>query len=169
VLGQRGDLRDQMIDAVLRAGLRFGFIASSDGHGLLFHHGVGRKRDPFRTGLCAVQATGCDRQAILSALRERRCYATSGVKIALDLRAGAAPMGSELTTKGNFAVNAVAAGTAPLAELALVDPEGVIASEHPKGDEVALELRAEIHAPYVYARATQRDGEMAWSSPIWNG
>ncbi|MCA9582040.1 MAG: DUF3604 domain-containing protein, partial [Myxococcales bacterium] len=45
-LGQRGDLRDQMVDAVLRRGHRFGFIASSDGHGLLWHHGVARKRDP---------------------------------------------------------------------------------------------------------------------------
>ena len=40
-LGQRGELFDQMVDAALAKGLRFGFIANSDGHGLLWHHGRG--------------------------------------------------------------------------------------------------------------------------------
>ena len=52
-LGQRGELRDQMADVMLKRGHRFGFTGSSDSHGLLWHHGEARKRDPYRTGLTA--------------------------------------------------------------------------------------------------------------------
>jgi hypothetical protein len=165
-LGQRGDLRDQMVDAVLRRGRRFGFIASSDGHGLLYHHGVARKRDPFRTGLAAVQAKDKTRDAILTALRERRCYATSGAKILLDLRAGDTPMGGELGARGPVRVTGEAEGTAPLERLELVGPDGVIESV-PGGTERA-QIVHDVDAPYVYLRVKQRDGEMAWSSPIWS-
>ncbi len=164
-LGQRGDLRDQMVDAVLRRGHRFGFIACSDGHGLLFHHGVARKRDPFRTGLTAVQAEACTREAILAAIRERRCYATSGARILLDLRADGAPMGSELRADGPVEVQAVAHGTAPIARLDLVGREGPVGSVQGAGERA--EITAWVEDAFVYARVTQTDGEMAWSSPVF--
>jgi hypothetical protein len=150
---------------VLRRGLRFGFIACSDGHGLLWHHGVARKRDPFRTGLTAVQARERTRAAILEAIRERRCYATSGTPILLDLRAGDAPMGSELRIDGPVRVTATAHGTAPITSLELVGPAGPIAAAAGEGDRARLE--ADASAPFVYARVRQADGEMAWSSPIF--
>lgn len=164
-LGQRGDLRDQMVDAVLRRGLRFGFIASSDGHGLLWHHGVARKRDPFRTGLTAVQARECSREAILEAMRQRRCYATSGARILLDLRANDAPMGTELAVDGPVEARALVHGTAPVSKLELVGPDGPVATVPGDGDRA--ELTARVDGPWVYARVTQDDGEMAWSSPIF--
>ncbi len=164
-LGQRGDLRDQMIDALLARGHRFGFIASSDGHGLLYHHGVARKRDPFRTGLCAVQARACTREAILEALRERRCYATSGAKILLDLRVNEAPMGSELRGVRIGEVKAEAWGTAPIERLELVGSAGCLAAI--AGDGAHAALKARIADTYVYARVVQADGEMAWSSPVF--
>lgn len=165
-LGGRGDLRDQMVEEVLRRGKRFGFIACSDGHGLLFHHGVARKRDPFRCGLTAVQARAATREAILEALRERRCYATSGVPILLDLRAGEHPMGSELVVEGPTVVRAQARCAAPIARLALVGPAGVVASVE-GGGEFAASIEAAVEPGWVYARVEQADGEMAWSSPIY--
>ena len=170
VLGQRGELRDQMIDAVLARGHRFGFIACSDGHGLLWHHGVARKRDPFRTGLTAVQATERTRAAILDALRARRCYATSGAKILLDVRATTdlvreAPMGSALDAD-SARLRVVAHGTAPIRTLRLIGVYGeILASVEGHGQDCALE--AEIRGPFAYARVEQHDGEMAWSSPIF--
>lgn len=164
-LGGRGDLRDQMVDAVMRRGRRFGFIACSDGHGLLWHHGVGRKRDPFRCGLTAVQAEACTREAILRAIRERRCYATSGVPIYLDLRAGDAPMGSELAVRAAVEVRAEASAAVELRSLALIGPDGVIASVDGGGCSATVEAR--LGEGWVYARAEQVDGEMAWSSPIF--
>ena len=165
-LGGRGDLRDQMVEAVMRRGRRFGFIACSDGHGLLYHHGVGRKRDPFRCGLTAVQATDCTREAILSAIRARRCYATSGVPILLDLRAGDAPMGSELAITGPVEVRAEVGSSTPLASLELVGPDGPIATRAGEG-ALDLTLEAWVGPGWVYAKAVREDGEMAWSSPIF--
>lgn len=165
-LGGRGDLRDQMVDAVMKRGLRFGFIACSDGHGLLFHHGAGRKRDPFRCGLTAVQAEDCTREAILRAIRERRCYATSGVPIFLDLRAAGAPMGSELTIDAPVLVRAEASCATEIRALTLIGPEGPIAEVCGDGATEAT-VEARVGSGWVYARVEQHDGEMAWSSPIF--
>ena len=162
-LGGRGELRDQMVEAVLRRGRRFGFIACSDGHGLLYHHGVGRKRDSFRTGLTAVQATSNDRAAIFEALRARRCYATSGVPIYLDVDAEGQPMGSVLA--GPRRVRVRAAGVGALRSLSLVGEHGTLASVAGRGAEAELEARLE--RGWAYAKVEQADGEMAWSSPVW--
>lgn len=165
-LGARGDLRDQMVEDVLRRGKRFGFIACSDGHGLLWHHGVARKRDPFRTGLTAVQATECTRGAILAAIRERRCYATSGVPILLDVIADdALPMGSEIRSPRPVAVVASALGTAEVASIAIVTAGGTIAEA--RGDGQEARVAASIEQGWAYVKVVQVDGEMAWSSPIF--
>ena len=150
---------------MLNKGHRFGFTASSDSHGLLWHHGEARKRDPYRTGLTAVLAPELSREAILQALRARRCYATSGVKIFLDLQAGGSPMGSELSVEGPIPFEVQALGTGPLRSIELIGPEGVMVSGEVRGDRG--ELQAELFAPYLYARVTQEDGEMAWSSPVF--
>jgi Protein of unknown function (DUF3604) len=166
-LGQRGDLREHMADVMLRHGHRFGFTASSDSHGLLWHHGEARKRDPYRTGLTAVQARGVTREALMEALVARRCYATSGAKILLDLSADGAPMGSEQEAyePADFVIDVL--GTAEIAAVELIGAEGTLFRAEPSAREVTLQTRT--LSSFVYARVTQRDGEMAWSSPIFFG
>ena len=168
-LGQRGELYDQMVDAALAKGLRFGFIANSDGHGLLWHHGEARKRDPFRTGLTAVQAATRSRAGILAALRERRCYATSGVPILLDLRVGDAPMGSEVDAAEGTPVTAVAIGTDAVRILEVVADSGVVASVEGHANDADLRWYLRGTPRFVYARVVQHDGEMAWTSPVFFG
>jgi hypothetical protein len=165
-LGQRGALVDQMLDAALARGLRFGFIANSDSHGLLFHHGEARKRDAFRTGLTAVQARARTREAIFDALRERRAYATSGVPILLDLTVDGRPMGSEIARRDTHRVSVVAHGTAPVAGVDLVSKSGVVSTRAGSGDRLELEAELALDS-FVYARVRQTDGEMAWSSPVF--
>ncbi|MCB9708711.1 MAG: CehA/McbA family metallohydrolase [Myxococcales bacterium] len=164
-LGQRGDLREQMALDALRQGHRFGFIACSDSHGLVWHHGVSRKRDAFRTGLTAVQALSRTRKSVLEALRQRRCYATSGTKIVLDVRADGHPMGSLLTSRGPVQVKVRARGTAAIARIVLIGPDGELAGI--ASQKAYAELDAMLDAPFFYARVEQVDGEMAWSSPIF--
>jgi hypothetical protein len=166
-LGQRGELREHMADEMLRRGHRFGFTASSDSHGLLYHHGEARKRDPYRTGLTAVQARALTREALMEALVARRCYATSGAKIMLDVRANGAPMGSELPelAPADFVIEAI--GSDEISAVELIGKEGCLFRAEPKARELRLEARA--LSSFVYARVTQRDGEMAWSSPIFFG
>ena len=159
---------------VLDAGLRFGFIGGTDSHGLLWHHGISPKRDPFSTGLGAVVGAEPTRAGIFAALRARRCYATTGVRIYLDVDFDGAPMGAELPAGTSGRLNLRVRGTAPLARVMLVRPGGdtVIGTE---AASAALEATVDI-APdpkrpweYLYVQVVQRDGEMAWSSPIWIG
>ena len=167
-LGARGELRNQFAQPMLNQGHRFGFIACSDSHGLLWHHGECRKRDPFRTGLTGVLAEEKTREALLDAIRNRRCYATSGAKILLDFVAGdegEVPMGSEVKVLGQLPLVARAQGTTEISSLEFVGPDGVIAQADGQG--VSAELSATVYAPYVYARVVQEDGEMAWASPIF--
>jgi len=164
-LGYRGELNDQFAKPLLDAGLRFGFIANSDSHGLLWHHGECRKRDPFRTGLTAVICATRRREAILEAIRARHCYATSGAKILLDVHVAGFPMGSELDIDGPVEVHARALGTTDIERIELVTPDGVAASDEPKSPSASFV--GEVDATYVYCRVTQADGEMAWSSPIF--
>ncbi|MET0341274.1 MAG: CehA/McbA family metallohydrolase [Polyangiales bacterium] len=166
-LGARGELREQTVDVMLRRGLRFGFTASSDSHGLLWHHGEARKRDPYRTGLTAVQARACTRDEVMDALVSRRCYATSGAKIRLDLDADGAPMGSVLDTRMGGEVSVQVVGTAPIARIELVGPGGTLAHTMPSAREGSLTAR--VGGAFVYARVVQEDGEMAWSSPVFFG
>lgn len=166
-LGYRGDLNDQFAKPQLDQGLRFGFIANSDSHGLLWHHGECRKRDPFRTGLTAVISATRTREAILDAIRQRRCYATSGAKILLDVHVAGFPMGSELDIEGPVEVHVRTLGTTDIDRIELLTPDGVVASDAPGSPSASFV--AEVEAPYVYCRVTQADGEMAWSSPIFFG
>jgi hypothetical protein len=164
-LGHRGELRDQFVKPLLDSGLRFGFIANSDSHGLLWHHGECRKRDPFRTGLTAVIASSRKREEILEAIRARRCYATSGAKILLDVRVAGFPMGSELDIDGPVEVHVRALGTCDIERVELITPAGVTADDEPRSPSVSFV--GEVDGAYVYCRVTQSDGEMAWSSPIF--
>lgn len=170
-IASRGELEGQFIRDNLDRGLRFGLVASSDGHGLLWHHGVARRRDPFRTGLTAVLAPRLSRAAVLSALRARRCYATSGAKIILSWTANAAPMGSVVRTRGPVALRARVEGTAALVSVSVVTNGRVLHEERPDGPRAALSLETEVpQVPgwaYYYLRVVQEDDEMAWSSPIW--
>jgi len=164
-LGYRGELYDQFAKPLLDSGIRFGFIANSDSHGLLWHHGECRKRDPFRTGLTAVISPSRTREAILAAIRARRCYATSGAKILLAVDVAGFPMGSELDIEGPVEVHARVLGTTDIERVELMTPDGIAASDAPKSPSASFV--GEIDAPYVYCRVTQADGEMAWSSPIF--
>lgn len=166
-LGQRGALRDHMADEMLRRGHRFGFTASSDSHGLLWHHGEARKRDPYRTGLTAVQASAVTREAITEALLARRCYATSGAKILLDVTADGHAMGSVLDDRDSAELTVRVMGTNALQRIELIGQAGVLARSEPSA--VEAQFSARVASPFVYVRITQADGEMAWSSPVFLG
>ena len=171
-LGMRGEHDDQLVSAMLAKGHRFGFTASSDSHGLLWHHGESRKRDPYRTGLTAVQTEELSRNAVLEALRTRRCYATSGAKIWLDLEARSGerrwPMGSEIRRDEHEGIEIVAhaRGNEPLSRIELVGAEGVLVGAEGQGPSATL--TSDFEGPgFVYLRVVQSDGEYAWSSPIF--
>jgi hypothetical protein len=157
----------------LDAGLRFGLVGGTDSHGLLWHHGISRKRNPFATGLTAVVGAQPERASILHALRRRCVYATSGARILLDVSLGGAPMGSELPADTRDDLIVRVRGESALRSVVVVSPD----AERPlEGiEEDRLETSLTVQCPptrpwtFYYLRVTQENGDMAWSSPIWIG
>ncbi|HUH12748.1 MAG TPA: CehA/McbA family metallohydrolase, partial [Longimicrobiales bacterium] len=165
-------------------GLRFGVLGSSDGHGLAWHHGVGRKEDPWQQGLTGVWAPELTREAVFEALKARRVYATSGAPIRLWLEArggeGAAveeapraEMGGELSVSGPPTLESRVVGTARVRYVYLLRDNAVIHSyggDADGGRYGSFTFVDEDVAPgthWYYLRVVQEDGEVAWSSPIW--
>jgi hypothetical protein len=171
-IGTRGDDKPgQFVGDALDAGLRFGLVGGSDGHGLNWHHGVCRMADSHRSGLTAVFADTPTRDGVLDALRARRCYATSGAKILLWFEVDGRPMGSEVPVSGPVAHHVVVEGTTPLVAVALVTNRG---REQPlQFDDREADASGMLDPPatgswsYHFVRVVQQDGHVAWSSPIW--
>ncbi|MCX7625826.1 MAG: CehA/McbA family metallohydrolase [Candidatus Sumerlaeaceae bacterium] len=92
-LVHRGGMRGYFAQDGLARGLKFGFIGGTDCHGLLWQHGECWKRDPYEGGLACVLAKELTREAIFDALRKRRCYATSGIRMRMVFEINGAPMG----------------------------------------------------------------------------
>ncbi len=153
---------------VLTHGFRLGMIGSGDGHdghpGLA--HLAGRSG-----GLAAVLAEENTREAILAALRARRCYATSGPRILLRVSLAGRRMGAVLAGPlAEARLVAFVVGTAPVAALELVR-SGRVVETAIGGGQRSLSLRSTLRdlAPgeYVYVRAVQEDRHFAVSSPFF--
>jgi len=87
-----GRVGDNCAQAGLARGLRFGFVASTDGH--LGFPGA------YPEGLVGVDAPELTREAVWDALRARRTIAVTGDRIQARLHVNGAPMGSELPWTG---------------------------------------------------------------------
>jgi len=153
------------VQAALAMGHRLGFIASSDNH-------IGQPGNP-GNGLAAVIAKNLTRESIFYALKERRCYATTGSRILLDFKLNGFIMGREVKLKSKDTPRKIAvkvAGTAPIEELSIIRNNAEI-KVFRNLDRIAeiefsdSDLLKELS--YYYVRVTQEDGEKAWSSPIW--
>lgn len=108
----------------LARGLKLGVLGASDDHtgrpGLAF---PSTPEMTIRGGLAAVFAGTLTREGIFEALKARRCYATTGVRIYLDVEADGHPMGAEFTTGSPPKIKATVHGTAPLEEICLFNRE----------------------------------------------
>lgn len=160
----------------LAMGHRLGFVGGTDSH----HAQPGRNtcsmagvdfHDHVTGGLTAIVAPELTRAALIQALKERRCYATTGARIVLDFRVDGHGMGDEFTAgEPAVAVTARVLGTAPLATLEMVCNGDVVFTQPGNGRvaEIAETLPiAGDQTSYLYLRVTQNDGHVAWSSPIW--
>lgn len=82
--------------AALAAGLRFGFVGSSDDHAGF--------PGAYGEGLMAALATDFTREGILEAIRARRTYALTGDRIEVDFTVEGAPMGASIEAGRQVAV-----------------------------------------------------------------
>lgn len=175
------------IQKALLANRRFGFVGGGlDDRGIYadFYEGGQEQYPP---GATAIIASEHSRTALMEALYNRSCYATTGERMILGLSLAGTPMGGEVNTatKPGLVINrhlaGYAAGTTNLSLVEVIRNGKVYKAFEPDSHSFEFELddmdsiaKVTIDAKdkkppfiYYYLRVTQEDGHMAWSSPIW--
>lgn len=142
----------------LAMGHRLGIIASPD-------HGGG-------FGLAGVWAGELTRESVFEALHARRTFGTTGAKMSLYLRVNDSPQGGEITSipPRPVRVEGFVSATADGLELTLVSDGEELWTRTFEGREASFEWTDERpleKTRYVYLRATQGDGHIGWTSPVW--
>jgi len=171
LIKSRGGMPGMFAQDGLEAGHKFGFVGGSDAHGLLWHHGIGRKRDPWACGLTGVLAKANSRAEIFDALYARKTFATSGARMRIMLRVGEVAMGGEGNARSPVEVHYGVYGTAPLDRLEVVRDKKVVFSAEPRGEAAAGKWVDENvrPGPHVYYLKAVQGGnlDMAWASPVF--
>jgi len=144
--------RRAFVDYALREKkYKMGFVASGD------HNGMG-------VGVAALWVGEFSREGLLEAMRSRRCFATTGDKMIVDFSLSASPPRLNIKVKGQR----------ELEKVEVLRNSRVIKEFAVEGEtlEFKAEFRDENHLEekellYYYIRATQKNKEIAWSSPLW--
>jgi hypothetical protein len=176
------------IQKALNAGCRFGFVAGGYDDRGPYSDLFDADQVQYTPGLTAILAKEHNRAALLEALNNHSCYATTGERIILGLHVANFSMGAEIDTKVrpglefNRHIMGYAIGTSPLTQAVLIRngkvwitleiKDGVVEFEIDDSDpldQIAMKSTKENQLPfaYYYLRVTQEDGHSAWSSPIW--
>ncbi len=157
-------------------GVRLGFVANGDSH----------RRAPGLSGaLTGIYAEELTADAVIDALRQRRCFATSGSQIFLDARANGRFMGDEVIVKTNAVTLTLhTIGTRQIKNAALIrdgieiyrtELEGrrderleFVDKNVPKGPHwYYWRVSQDISAPVLPGNLMAAHGHLAWSSPHW--
>lgn len=164
---------ERSVQTALAKGYKLGFIGSGDCHA--GHPGYSDWLRWFRShhnGLAAVYAPQLSKQDIWQALWKRHCYATTGERIILDFKLNGYMMGEEIVLSKNEPrkIRVKIAGTGVIERVDLIRNNLQVYVHKGKSSKESFEyidredLRGEI---FYYIRVIQKNGEMAWSSPIW--
>jgi len=124
----------------LAAGCRVGIACGSDDHtgrlGASYPGGAGLG---VRGGLLCVQAADLTREALWDAIRNRRCYGTTGERIWLDFDCAGTPIGGETHEPPRFHVTV--SGTADIERIELRRGMTSVASRAAEGSTDRLRVR----------------------------
>jgi hypothetical protein len=151
---------DGFVSKALVKGYRLGFQASSD------HVST-------HVSYACLLAEEFSRKGLVEAMKKRHTYAATD-NIVLDVRMGALGiMGDEVRTT-QPRLDVVALGTGPLDRVEVLRNGEIVHMEHPEKDAPESRFGWQDPAPlkgekasYYYVRVVQKDGQMAWASPIW--
>ncbi|MDX8431597.1 MAG: DUF3604 domain-containing protein [Candidatus Algichlamydia australiensis] len=180
------ETKEGSIRAALNAGCRFGFVAGGLDDRGTFDHLYESDQVQYSPGLTAIIAKTHTRDAMMQALSQRSCYATTGERMIVSLLIAEENMGAEISLKDrpglqfNRHIQGFIAGTTDLKEVLLIRNGEIYKTFKPKEDKLEfavddtdpldkVALKPEGHSPfcYYYVRAMQKDGHIAWSSPLW--
>jgi hypothetical protein len=147
------------VNLALAKGYRLGFESSSD------HWST-------HISYCVALAEKHDRAGIMAALKQRHSYGATD-NIILDVRCGEHLMGDEFRTNNAPVLNVRVVGTSALHAIDVIKdgevvevlrPENANDSEY-KDSWEDPKPQAGVH--YYYVRVRQKDGQLAWGSPMW--
>ncbi len=157
------------VQDALSRGFRLGIIASGDTHN--GHPGMGDPASPVG-GLAGIYAEELTREAVWSALKNRRVYGTSGARIIVDFSVNGHMMGSTIPggpdTERRIAYSVT--GSNVLSRIVLVKNGSDYQTWEPgkKSHSFSfVDRTSDREVDYYYLRVVQADGHMAWSSPVW--
>lgn len=168
-----GDYEDQF-NLALANGWKLAPVANQDNHEGDWGDQVNGAGRILLTGILADSLT---HDQITDAIRARRVFAMEVFpptdRMELDFRVDGQPMGSEMTSDvtPHFTVHARSVNGTTLFFRVELFRDGVLRNTQAiLGTEIFYdyyESLAEGEAHYYYARASQLDGDHAWSAPIW--
>ncbi|HSH92387.1 MAG TPA: hypothetical protein VK996_20545, partial [Ramlibacter sp.] len=110
--------------AGLKAGLRFGFVGSSDDHAGF--------PGAYGEGLMAALVKDFTREGIFEAIRSRRTYALTGDRIEIDFSVEGAPMGSTIEAGGKAEIEFAVRGRDELDVVEIIQDGHVVHRAHAK-------------------------------------
>jgi hypothetical protein len=172
--------RNFAVDTLLR-GFHLGFVGGGDGH----------PAPPADSGITGIYASELSLPALFDALARRRTIATTGAKIRVDLHVNGFPIGSvvrfgpeDIDAVFPLEIGVAVQGTASIEKVEIVENGATVYTKtKPRArlDQMAFRWFRESGPTdgarrigtkttvtrFIYARVTQRDGHMAWTSPIW--
>jgi hypothetical protein len=150
----------------LEAGQIVGVVCNSDGHkGRPGAEGPGAGEFGIAGGLTCVLAPELTRDAVFEALRERRCYGTTGPRIDLSFEIDRRPMGSELAAQGDVEATASVRTAGPVESLVLLRGREPVFEARPAAFE-DLGSSRRIRVRWQGARIRGRGRRIDWSGAI---
>ncbi|MGH2570617.1 MAG: DUF3604 domain-containing protein, partial [bacterium] len=127
----------------------------------------------FPGGLTAVLAKELTRESVLEALRERRCYATTGLRYLVEFTVDGRPMGAriEVASGHRAKVYGSLGSITNWKRVDIVGPKGPVATLTPEGEvtdvvEIAHDTDPITAPTFLYLRGIDEFGGIAWASPV---
>jgi hypothetical protein len=172
------------VQDALSLGHKLGFVGGSDTHYSKPGSQNLNESDKYpalmfpNSGLTAVWARNLTREEIFNALKKRRTYATSGSRTILKFSADGHLMGEEFTsfTNPKFKIEVKPAGASIEFVKIIKGWKGRETPFQPPEIDSCHDLEECVFEwedknftqdSFYYLRVKQKDGHLAWSSPIW--
>ncbi|MFP4249704.1 MAG: DUF3604 domain-containing protein, partial [Armatimonadota bacterium] len=170
-----GEQKGRHVIDALNLGYHLGFVGGGDIHdGRPGDELAGLQVTPEeyrhlrRQGIMGVWAPELTREAIFDALWNRRCFATTNVRMPIRFSVCGERQGGEVRCDEERPVSLWAASEVPIARATIVrDGEDWKTLEpHERVVDWTVEDAPSGAASYYYARIEREDGWMGWSSPV---
>jgi len=173
----RGQIPGYFVQDMLKNGYKFGFIAGSDTHqgnpGSSTIYSGPFTTLQYRNGLAAIWAKELTRESIWEAIFKRRTYATSYNKTVILFYVNNLFMGEEGKSNYPRHIKLKVFSATKIIKAEIIKNNQVIFAtcEHIITPDLEIEYEDKENSneitDFYYARITETEGDIVWSSPIW--